>query len=93
MKRFLVASLAASALAVGGFQAGQAGATTAAGGCPASPSGFKLWPVSTEPYQADNAADFNGDGSVCARATKDTFVQGGVTYTVYLFVDNSAKKA
>ena len=80
-------------MTIGGFQAASAGAATTTGGCPASPSGFRLWPTSTEPYQADNAADFNGDGSVCARATKDTFEQGGVTYTVYLFVDNSAKKA
>jgi hypothetical protein len=61
------------------------------GACPVPASGFRLWDVSTEPYQADDASDVNGDGSVCARATKDTFVQGGQTYTVYLFIDDNAR--
>jgi hypothetical protein len=93
MRRMMAVSLAACALALGGIQAGSASAATQSGGCPATPSGFKVWPTSTEPYQADNATDFNGDGSVCARPTKDTFEEGGVVYTVYLFVDNSAKGA
>jgi hypothetical protein len=93
MRRFVALSLATCALVMGGTQAGTAAAATTTGGCPASPSGFQLWPVSTEPYQADNAADFNEDGSVCARPTKDTFEEGGVTYTVYLFIDNTAKGA
>ena len=93
MRRIMAISLAACALAFGGIQAGSASAATQSGGCPAAPSGFRLWPVSTEPYQADNASDSNGDGSVCARPTKYTFEEGGVVYTIYLFLDNTVKAA
>jgi hypothetical protein len=93
MRRTIAVSLAACALALGGIQASSASAATQSGGCPATPSGFNVWPTSTEPYQADDASDLNGDGSVCARPTKDTFEEGGVVYRVYLFIDNAAKGA
>jgi hypothetical protein len=77
------------ALALPTALATPAAAATGGGACPAPASSFRSWDVTTEPYQADDAADFNGDGSVCARPTKDTFQDGGHTYTVYLFIDDN----
>jgi hypothetical protein len=64
-------------------------ASATGGACPRSVSGFASWDVATQPYQADNATDLNGDGWVCARPTSDTFTQDGQTYTVYLFIDDN----
>jgi hypothetical protein len=67
-------------------------ASATGGACPPSGSGFASWDVATQPYQADNATDLNGDGWVCARPTSDTFTQDGQTYTVYLFVDDNVPR-
>ncbi|MEX0754889.1 MAG: hypothetical protein WD556_07185 [Actinomycetota bacterium] len=64
-------------------------ASATGGACPPIQSRFSLWDVETEPYQADNAADANGNGSVCSRPTKQTFIEDGETYTVYLFIDDN----
>jgi len=56
--------------------------------CPGGASGFISWNISAEPYQADNRVDNNGNGLVCAKPTKKTFVEDGVTYTIYNFIDD-----
>lgn len=66
-------------------------ASAQGGSCPSPASGFRLWDVNNEPYQADNASDVNSDGYVCARPTKASFEQGGQTYTVFLFVDDNVR--
>ncbi len=51
--------------------------------------GYTLWDVATEPYQADNRADEdgNGDGWVCARAMGNQ-TAGDEERQIYLFADN-----
>jgi len=56
--------------------------------CPGGASGFISWNISAEPYQMDNRADKNGNGLVCAQPTKKTFIEDGVTYTIYNFIDD-----
>jgi hypothetical protein len=63
-------------------------ATAAGGGCPPPASGFVRWDVTTEPYQADDASDANGNGWVCARALPQTFVFDGETFPIYNFIDD-----
>jgi hypothetical protein len=58
-------------------------------GCPPAASGFFAWNVNTQPYQADNAVDVNGDTWVCAKAIDgQTFTEGGQAYQIYNFVDD-----
>lgn len=58
-------------------------------GCPPAASGYQPWGVSTEPYQADDLVDTNGDGWVCARPIGDqTFELEGQTYPLYNFIDD-----
>ena len=88
MKKF-VGTLAATVAVAAGVTA-QAPAAPSHRGCPPS---FTSWPVSTEPYQADNQVDAegNGDGSVCAKPLDaKTFQVGGQTYQIYNFIDNVA---
>ena len=56
--------------------------------CPAGQSGFITWDTDTEPYQADNRVDLNGNGIACAKPTDKTFVEDGVTYVIYNFIDD-----
>jgi hypothetical protein len=92
MRRIVAAASVISTIMVGGSILGATSATAGSGGtCPNPASAFSRWDVATEPYQADNASDFNGNGWVCARATKDTFVDNGQTFTVYLFIDDRVR--
>jgi hypothetical protein len=59
--------------------------------CPADQSGFISWDTSTEPYRVDNAVDRNGNGIACARPTGKSFVEGGVTYPSYNFIDDELR--
>lgn len=56
-------------------------------GCP---QGWESWDTSAEPYQADNRADENGDGWVCARArgNQTATPPGGEEIQIYSFRDN-----
>ncbi len=56
-------------------------------GCP---NGWELWDTSTEPYQADNRTDENGDGWVCAkrRGNQTGTTPDGQVVDVYNFQDN-----
>ena len=84
-----VGTLAATVALATGVTA-QAPAAPSHRGCPPS---FTSWPVSTEPYQADNQVDAegNGDGLVCAKPLDSkTFQVGGQTYQIYNFIDNVA---
>ncbi len=56
--------------------------------CPAPKSGYISWDTSTEPYQVDNAVDRNGNGVACAKPTNKTFVEDGVTYVIFNFIDD-----
>jgi hypothetical protein len=56
--------------------------------CPADESGFISWDTSTQPYQADNRVDLNGNGIACAKPTGKSFVEDGVTYPIYNFIDD-----
>jgi hypothetical protein len=56
--------------------------------CPASPSGYISWNTDAEPYQADNRVDLNGNGIACAKPTNKTFIEDGVTYPIYNFIDD-----
>jgi hypothetical protein len=68
---------------------GTSGATPQGGNCPPAISGFQVWDVSAEPYQADNAVDVNGNGQVCAKPVDaQTFVFDGQTYQIYNFIDD-----
>ena len=51
-------------------------------------SGYIFFDTSTEPYQADNRVDLNGNGVVCAKPSNKTFTKDGVTYTLYNFIDD-----
>jgi hypothetical protein len=85
----LVGTLAAT-VALAAAVTAQAPAAPPHRGCPPS---FTSWPVSTEPYQADNQVDAegNGDGLVCAKPLDSkTFQVGGQTYQIYNFIDNVA---
>jgi hypothetical protein len=63
-------------------------APTGTSHCPAPVSGYISWDTSTEPYQADNRVDLNGNGVVCAKPSSKTFTEDGVTYTIYNFIDD-----
>jgi hypothetical protein len=63
-------------------------APTGTSHCPVAASGFISWDTSTQPYEADNRVDLNGNGVVCAKATAKTFTEEGVTYTIYNFIDD-----
>jgi hypothetical protein len=82
-----IAALAAAAAPV---LAGSAAVAAPAGTshCPPDVSGYISWEVTTQPYQADNRVDRNGNGLVCARPTNKTFEKDGVTYTLYNFIDD-----
>ena len=90
-RRYVATTAAVAALMLGGSILQAMPAAAAGGKCPPVPSGFNLWDVNTQPYQADNASDVNGDGWVCARPTKDTFVENGQTFTVYFFIDDNVR--
>lgn len=70
---------------------GPAWAGVAEGHCPPSVSGYIYWDVTTEPYQADNNVDEQGNnnGVACALPTKKTFELDGVVYTIYNFIDDA----
>jgi hypothetical protein len=85
-------TIAALAVAVAPLMVGPTalGAPAGTSHCPGGASGFVSWATSTEPYQADNHVDLNGNGNgvVCARPTANTFTEDGVTYTIYNFIDD-----
>ncbi len=59
--------------------------------CPPPKSGFVLWDVDTEPYEADNYFDEvlgNGDGWVCARPTYVVLDENDEPFQIYNFIDN-----
>jgi hypothetical protein len=56
--------------------------------CPPAASGYISWNTNTEPYQADNRVDLNGNGMVCARPSDKTFTEDGIIYTIYNFIDD-----
>jgi hypothetical protein len=58
--------------------------------CPPGNSGYVLWDVNTEPYQADNAVDEHGnnDGWVCATPKKVISDENGNPFQLYNFIDN-----
>lgn len=88
MNKKLLVVLAASALLVPGHAAVATPVGTSH--CPATESGYISWDTSTEPYQVDNIVDKNGNGVACAKPspTGQTFVEDGVTYPVYNFIDD-----
>ncbi len=85
-RKALVLLAAAASIAVSSTATA---APTGSSNCPAPNSGFVSWPTSTEPYGVDNLVDRNGNGIACAKPTDDTFVEDGVTYVIYNFIDDS----
>ena len=84
MRRTLITMGATAAMLL---PAGPALATPPSGSWCAA--GYVHWDVATEPYQADGAADTNGNGTVCARALgKGLSKQFGVELTIYRFTDD-----
>ena len=63
-------------------------APTGSSHCPVPTSGYISWDTSTEPYEVDNRVDLDGNGVVCAWPSDKTFTEGGVTYTIYNFIDD-----
>lgn len=52
-------------------------------------AGWERWDVTTDPYKMDNAADDDGNGTVCARALGQGHSQQlGVSATIYMFDDD-----
>jgi len=84
MRRTLIMMTAAAALVL---PAGPALAAQPSGSWCAA--GWAEWDVTTEPYQQDNLADGDGDGTVCARALgMGHSKQLGTDATIYIFDDN-----
>ena len=67
-----------------------AAASASVSSCPPGNSGYVLWDVSTQPYQADNAVDEQGnaDGWVCAAPKKVIVDPDGNPFQIYNFIDN-----
>ncbi len=67
-----------------------AAASASGQSCPPGNSGYVLWDINTQPYQADNAVDErgNGDGWVCATPKKVVVEADGNPLQVYNFIDN-----
>ena len=88
MRKFCVGVVVASALL---GVSGQAWGASAGGHCPPPQSGYIVWDVATEPYQADNNVDEQGNnnGLACARPTRKTVEVDGVIYTIYNFIDDA----
>jgi hypothetical protein len=63
-------------------------APTGTSHCPVPASGYVVWDTNTQPYEADNRVDLNGNGVVCAKPSNKTFIEDGVTYTIYNFIDD-----
>jgi|tagenome__1003787_1003787.scaffolds.fasta_scaffold15938881_1 hypothetical protein len=63
-------------------------APTGTSHCPVPASGYISWDTTTQPYEADNRVDLNGNGVVCAKPSNKTFTEDGVTYTIYNFIDD-----
>jgi hypothetical protein len=82
-----IVALAATATALLVGPAASA-APTGTSSCPAPVSGYISWGTNTEPYDADNRVDLNGNGLVCAKPSNKTFTEDGVTYTIYNFIDD-----
>jgi hypothetical protein len=87
MHKTRVAALAVAAAPLV-FSPAAFAAPAASSHCPGGASGFISWDTSSEPYQADNHVDRNGNGLVCARPTDKTFTEDGVTFTIYNFIDD-----
>ena len=87
MRRTRIAALAVAAAPLLASPAAVA-APTGTSHCPGGASGFISWATSNEHYQADNRVDLNGNGVVCAKPSNKTFTEGGVTYTIYNFIDD-----
>jgi hypothetical protein len=83
-------SIVALAIAAAPLVVGSAAIAAPAGSshCPVAVSGYISWDTHTEPYQADNRVDHNGNGLVCAKPSNKTFTEDGVTYTIYNFIDD-----
>jgi hypothetical protein len=88
MKRIVIC---AAALVIGSMAfGGPARADSAGGHCPPPNSGFIVWDVNTEPYQADNRVDEQGNnnGIVCARPLKIIIDENGNPFQIYNFIDD-----
>ena len=83
----LVTGLAALAMLVAVMPAD---ASASGQSCPPGNSGYVLWDVANQPYQADNTVDGrgNGDGWVCATPKKVVVGADGQPLQVYNFIDN-----
>jgi hypothetical protein len=88
MKKFVVGGIAVAGLL---GVPGAAWAGSAGGHCPPPQSGYLVWDVTTEPYQADNNVDEQGNnnGVACARPTTKTVEIDGVVYRIYNFIDDA----
>ena len=67
-----------------------AAASASGQSCPPGNSGYVLWDVDAQPYQADNVVDQQGnrDGWVCATPKKVTLDADGIPHQIYNFIDN-----
>jgi hypothetical protein len=68
--------------------AAPAHAASTGGHCPPPNSGYIVWDVSQQPYQADNLVDEkgNGNGTVCAKPVKSN---DGSGLQLYNFIDDA----
>jgi hypothetical protein len=85
--------MSAAALVIGSVAlAVPAGAASTGGHCPPPNSGYIVWDVNAEPYQADNRADTfgggNGNGIVCAKPMKVVIDENGNPFQIYNFIDD-----
>jgi len=80
--------LTATALLV---SASPATAASSGGHCPPAVSGYQIWDVNTQPYQADNRVDEKGNnnGFVCAKPEKIGVDASGQPLQLYNFIDDS----
>jgi hypothetical protein len=84
----LITALASVGIACLAFAASPAAASGSS--CPPGNCEYVLWDVDTEPYQADNEVDEQGnaDGWACAKPTKVVLDENGNPFQIYSFIDN-----
>jgi hypothetical protein len=81
----------AAALVIGSLAfGGPASGASTGGHCPPPNSGYIIWDVTAEPYQADNRVDEqgNGNGTVCAKPGKIVIDENGNPFQIYNFIDD-----
>ena len=69
---------------------GPASGASTGGHCPPPNSGYIIWDVTAEPYQADNRVDEqgNGNGTVCAKPGKTVIDENGNPFQIYNSIDD-----